>query len=158
MGDASKTITIRKSTIDDVKEIHKLVNVFARRDEMLPRPLSEIYENVRDFLVYEEGDRIVSCAALHVVWEDLAEIRSLAVNEEDHNRGIGSALVRECLKEARSLGINRVFVLTYEPVFFEQLGFSPYPKEELPHKIWSDCIRCPKFPDCDESALIIKIE
>ena len=124
---------------------------------MLPRPLNEVYENLRDFFVFEEEARMVGCAALHVTWEGLGEIRSLAVDEEAQGRRIGARLVEECLEEARKLGMARVFVLTYTPPFFHALGFRDYPKEELPHKIWTDCLRCPKFPNCEEEALVINL-
>ena len=145
---------IRKAHISDIKEIQKLVNEFARKEQMIPRSMNELYENVRDFVVAEEKDGIVGACALHVLWDDLAEVRSLAVKKEFQKKGIGRKMVRSCIKEAKDLGIKRVFVLTYQPEFFKQLNFKDTDKASLPQKIWGDCIRCPKFPECDEIALI----
>lgn len=148
---------IRKAKIADLKEVHKLVNEFARRELMIPRSINELYENIRDLVIFEEDGGINGVCALHVLWEDLAEIRSLAVKKEYQKMGIGRKLVKRCLAEARGLGIHRIFVLTYQPDFFEKMGFTQTDKSELPQKIWGDCIRCPKFPECDEHALIINI-
>ncbi len=149
---------IRKARISDLKEVHKLINEFARKEEMIPRSINELYEKVRDFIVCEDKGKIYGACALHILWEDLAEIRSLAVKKEYHRMGIGRRLVGRCMKEAKDLGIKRVFVLTYQPEFFEKMGFSDIDKSSLPQKIWGDCIRCPKFPECDEIALIIDIK
>jgi amino-acid N-acetyltransferase len=151
-------LKIRKAKTADLKEVQKVVNEFARREEMIPRSLNELYENIRDFIVCEEEGKICGVSALHVLWEDLAEVRSLAVRKEWQGRGIGRRLVKRCLAEARSLGVARVFVLTYRPGFFKQLGFKDIDKAGLPQKIWGDCIRCPKFPECDEHALIYALE
>lgn len=148
---------IRKARIPDVPELHRLINWFAERDAMLPRALNAIYENIRDFVVLEIDGRVRGCCALHVLWEDLAEIKSLAVEEDLHGGGYGRKLVEACLDEAREMGIPRVFALTYIPEFFEKLGFSRVDKSELPQKIWSDCINCPKFPDCGEEAVQIEL-
>jgi len=146
---------IRKARMSDVKAIQKLIAEYARKGDMLPRSLSEIYENLRDYFVYEEnGAGVVGSAAIHLMWEDLAEVRSLAVREEAMRKGIGTQLVEACISEAIVLGITRVFALTYKPEFFERLGFQQVDKSELPHKIWSDCLKCAKFPDCDEVALV----
>jgi amino-acid N-acetyltransferase len=147
-------LKIRKAHISDIKEIQKLVNEFARKEQMIPRSMNELYENVRDFVVADEKDGIVGACALHVLWDDLAEVRSLAVKKEFQKKGIGRKMVRSCIKEAKDLGIKRVFVLTYQPEFFKQLNFKDTDKASLPQKIWGDCIRCPKFPECDEHALI----
>ncbi|HEX9920913.1 MAG TPA: N-acetyltransferase [Candidatus Methylomirabilis sp.] len=149
---------IRKARLSDVKEIQRLVNFYADRGEMLPCSLSELYERVRDFYVFEDRGEIVGVSALHLSWEDLAEIRSLAVKEPYIRRGIGTDLVKACLEEAGSLGIRRVFVLTYKPNFFQHLGFRPVDKSQLPHKIWTDCIKCVKFPECDEIAMIQELD
>jgi amino-acid N-acetyltransferase len=125
---------------------------------MLPRPLSEIYENIRDFFVFKEGERVIACAALHILWSDLAEVKSVAVAEDSQKQGIGDQLVEACLKEARGLGIPTIFCLTYKPAFFERFGFSQLDKMELPQKVWNECYRCPKFPNCDEVALISHLE
>jgi amino-acid N-acetyltransferase len=146
---------IRKARMADVKAIQRLIAEYARKGDMLPRSLSEIYENLRDYFVFEEnGGDIVGSAAIHLMWEDLAEVRSLAVREGEMRRGIGTQLVEACISEAIVLGITRVFALTYKPDFFERLGFQQVDKSELPHKIWSDCLKCAKFPDCDEVALV----
>ena len=149
---------IEKARISDVTQMHKLINYFADKDEMLARPLSEIYENIRDYFVVKQGERMIACAALHVMWSDLAEIKSVAVAEDSQRQGIGDQLVEACLKEARELGIPTVFCLTYKPAFFEKFGFSQLDKMELPRKVWTECYRCPKFPDCDEVALIYHSE
>jgi len=149
--------TVEKARIDDPPRIVALVNHYADRQLMLPRSLNETYECLRDFFVWREGGEVLGCAALHVSWEGLGEIRSLAVREDATGRGIGRRLVESCLEEARELGMRRVFVLTYIPEFFEQFGFRPYAKENLPHKVWADCLNCPKFPDCDEVALALDL-
>jgi amino-acid N-acetyltransferase len=146
---------IRKALIADVPEVQKLVNYFAEKSEMLPRSLNALYENVRDFYVIEEQGRVVGCCALHVTWGDLAEVKSLAVDESAHGRQLGRMLVEACLSDARELGIPKAFALTYVPEFFEKMGFSRVDKSELPQKIWSECINCHKFPDCGEEALTI---
>lgn len=133
--------------------MHRMINYFADKGEMLPRPLSELYENIRDFFVIRQDSKVIACAALHVSWSDLAEIRSVAVAEDNQEQGIGARLVEACLNEARELGIYTVFCLTYQSPFFEKFGFSKVDKMELPRKVWSECYHCPKFPDCDEVAL-----
>jgi amino-acid N-acetyltransferase len=147
---------IRKATIHDVKKIHALLTKFAERGDLLPRPLSDLYDYLRDFSIFDnEYDGLMAgICALHVCWEDLAEIRSLAVVQERQKQGIGSALVDNALAEARKLGIGRVFTLTYQPGFFERNGFKVVDKELLPQKIWADCIKCVKFPNCDETAML----
>jgi amino-acid N-acetyltransferase len=147
-------IRVEKANIADAPQIHKLINAFAERGEMLPRPLSEIYENIRDFFVVREGDRLLACAALHIAWSDLAEVKSLAVSEKHRRQGLGEKLVQSCLKEAEDLGITSVFCLTYVPGFFSRCGFTEVDKANLPHKIWGECYRCPKYPDCDETAMM----
>jgi amino-acid N-acetyltransferase len=145
---------VEKAKITDVPQIHKLINSFAEKGLMLARSLSEIYENVRDFVVIREGDEVVACAALHISWSDLAEIRSVAVAEDNQRKGLGAKLVAACLVEANNLGIETVFCFTYQPEFFRNQKFVDIDKMELPRKVWSDCLRCPKFPNCDEIALI----
>lgn len=145
---------VEKARISDVPQIHQLINHFAERDEMLPRSLSELYENIRDCFVVRQGGQVVGCVSLHVFWSDLAEIRSLAVVADSQEQGIGAQLVQACLKEAEELGITTIFCLTYKPAFFEQFGFSQVDKMELPRKVWTECYRCPKFPNCDEVALV----
>jgi len=147
---------IRKAKISDAKAIHKLLSAFSDRGEILPRSLNEIYDNLRDYSIYCQGGSgsIVGTCAIHVSWENLAEIRSLAVEEGFTKKGVGRALVENCLAEAKELGISRVFVLTYKKDFFEKVGFHLMEKSGLPHKIWADCIRCVKFPGCDETAMM----
>lgn len=149
---------VEKAKISDVDQMHKLINYFADKGEMLPRPLSEIYENVRDYFVVREGNRVIGCAALRVMWSDLAEIKSLAVAEDSQNQGIGNQLVEACLREAKELDIATIFCLTYKPAFFERFGFYQIDKMELPRKVWTECYRCAKFPDCDETALTYHLE
>ncbi len=145
---------VERARIPDVPQVHKLINDYARDGEMLARPLSELYEGIRDFLVVRDGERVVACAALHVSWSDLAEIRSMAVAEDSKKKGLGARLVEACLKEAEELGIKTVFCFTYQPDFFKRHKFVEIDKMELPRKVWTDCFRCPKFPNCDETALI----
>ncbi len=149
---------IRKAKLDDVKEIQKLIKQYATRGGILPRSLSELYDHLRDFFVYTKSRKVIGICALHLSWEDLAEIRSLAVKEGDRKKGLGAKLVKACLDESKSLGVKRVFALTYEPVFFERLGFKRVDKTILPHKIWTDCLKCVKFPDCDEIALVKEMD
>jgi RNA 3'-terminal phosphate cyclase (ATP) len=145
---------IRKARAADAPSIQKLVAHFAAKGDLLPRTLNDLYQHLRDFFVCEIGGEIVGICALSLYWEDLAEIRSLAVEESQGGQGQGTALVRACLEEAARLGVRRVFVLTYRPGFFEKLGFHMIDKRELPQKIWKDCIKCAKFTCCDEVALI----
>jgi len=147
-----------KARISDVPQMHKLINYFADKGDMLARSLSEIYENIRDYFVVRQGERVIACVALHISWSDLAEIKSLAVTEDSQRKGIGDQLIEACLREAKELGISTVFCLTYKPAFFEKFGFSQVDKAELPHKVWGECYRCPQFPDCDEVALIYHLE
>ncbi len=149
---------LRKAQIGDVKGIQKLLTVYASKGDMLSRSLSELYEALRDFYVEVDDDgRLLGTAALHIVWEDLAEVRSVAVAEDAGRKGIGSVLVTACIDEARQLGLKRIFCLTYKPEFFGKLGFVLVDKSTLPHKVWGDCIKCPKFPDCDENAMILDL-
>ena len=151
-----KTI-IEKARVTDIPQIHKLINTFADKGQMLPRALSELYENIRDFYIAREGDDIIACGALHVNWEDMAEIKSLAVSKGKQRQGIGGDIISACIAEAKTLGITTVFCLTYKPPVFEKFGFSQVDKSELPQKVWSECFRCPKFPNCDEVALTLKL-
>lgn len=148
---------IEKAKISDAAQMHKLINRFASRGEMLPRALSEIYEFIRDYFVVRSGDQVVACVALHVNWADLAELKSLAVARRSQGKGIGRALVEQCIEEARDLEIPTIFCLTYQPSFFEKCGFALVDKSELPRKVWGECYACPKFPDCDEVPLILHV-
>jgi len=145
---------IRKADVHDIKAIQELINFYADQDKMLPRSLNELYENIRDFFVYEENGKIMGCVAFHVTWDDLAEIKSLAVRESRQKQKIGSSLVKSAFDDAKLLKIKRIFALTYVPAFFEKFGFKKVEHSELPHKIWSECIKCIKFPDCQEIALV----
>ena len=149
---------VEKARISDATQMHKLINYFADKGEMLARSLSEIYENIRDYFVIRQGERVIACAALHIMWSDLVEIKSVAVAEDSQRQGIGDRLIEACLREAKELGMPTVFCLTYKPAFFERFGFTQVDKMELPHKVWTECYRCPKFPDCDEIALIYHSE
>ena len=149
---------IRKALLSDAPGIQKLINEFADKDLMLPRSLNHIYENIRDYYVAEEKGRMIGCAALHIVWGDLAEVNSLAVRDSHKGKGTGRALVSRCLDEARGLGIRRVFALTYVPKFFRKCGFSRIAKSKLPQKIWSDCLNCHKFTDCGEVSVAVDID
>ena len=153
----SEHIRIDKATMADAPQIQGLVSSFAAIGEMLPRPLAEIYEHLRDFFVVREEQRVMACAALHIMWEDLAEIRSLAVVQNNQEQGMGLLLVNACLTEARRLGIRTAFALTQQPAFFEKAGFHQADMMSLPRKVWGECFRCPKFPNCDEIALIIDL-
>ena len=146
---------IRKAQMGDVKQIHTLLSYYADKKLLLGRSISSIYDHMRDFIVFDDnGGTISGVCALQICWENLAEIRSLAVAEQKKGTGIGAHMVQTCLAEASDYGINRVFTLTYQPGFFRKQGFYDIDKRDLPHKIWSDCINCPMFPDCDEEALM----
>ena len=149
---------VEKARIGHAPEMQELINYFASMDEMLARSLSEISENIRDYFIVGQDERVIACAALHVSWSDLAEIKSLAVSEDSQKQGIGTQLVKACLREAEELGIATAFVLTNKPAFFKKLGFSQLDKAELPSRIWTECYRCPKFETCDEIALIYKLK
>ncbi|MFC1920930.1 N-acetyltransferase [Chloroflexota bacterium] len=151
-------VKVEKAKITDAPLIHKLINYFADQSLMLPRSLSEIYEDIRDYFVIRDGERIIACASLHINWADLAEIKSVAVAEDKHKQGIGDKLIRACLCEANEIGIPTIFCLTYQPVFFEKFGFTRLDKMDLPQKVWNECFRCPKFPNCDEVALVYHVE
>lgn len=148
---------IKKAGIGDIRKIHTMVNNAASRGEMLPRPLGELYDNMRDYFVCEEGGDIIGTGALHICWEDLAEIRSLIVVEQERKMGIGRLLVNACIDEAKSYGIGKIFLLTYRVGFFERCGFKVADKKVFPQKIWSDCVKCHKFPECDEIAMMLEI-
>ncbi len=150
---------LRKATIADVKAIHQILTHFATKGELLSRSLSELYDHLRDYLVYADDvtEQVVGVCALHICWEELAEIRSLAVLESHQKKGVATLLVEACLSDAIALGIYHIFVLTYRPDYFLRFGFGEVDKSALPHKIWADCVKCVKFPECDEVALIVKL-
>ena len=146
---------IRYARMEDVKEIHTLLNYYAKKGLLLACSISSLYDRLRDFVVYvSKEDEILGVCALHITWENLAEIRSLAVREGSQGKGIGAKLVQQCLNEAEMYGITSIFTLTYQPGFFRKQSFVDIDKRDLPHKIWSDCIHCSMFPDCDEEALM----
>jgi amino-acid N-acetyltransferase len=152
---AAAAIGIRKAIIGDVGRIQALVNHYASKETMLGLSLSEIYDQIRDFTVAEGPRRtLIGVCALHVIWDDLAEIRSLAVDPKIRRRGVGRSLVEHCLAEAQGLQIPKVFALTYQAEFFRRIGFERVDKAELPHKVWRDCLKCTKFPHCDETAVL----
>ena len=154
---------IRPATIHDVPRIQQIINSHAELGRMLFKSLAQLFEDVRDFAVYQEPadeedgcqpGRVTGCVALTIIWGDLAEIRSLAVDESCRGRGIGKQLVEWCVGEARRLHVRRLFALTYEQRFFEKLAFDVVDKDSLPLKVWSDCVRCPKRDGCDEIAVV----
>ncbi len=147
---------LRKARVGDVKTIHRLINLSSGKGEMLPRSLMDIYGNLRDFFVYidEEENRIIGVCAMSIIWENLAEIRSLFVEESRRKEGIGRRLVEACISEAITLDLFRIFTLTYQVDFFSRMGFKVVDRATLSEKVWSDCFRCPKYPEyCDESAM-----
>ncbi|MGB9641704.1 MAG: N-acetyltransferase [Candidatus Ratteibacteria bacterium] len=151
-------IDIRPAVIDDAYSIKNLINVQAKKGKMLPVSINQIFENLRNFWVISDARRnVIGCAALKIVWKDLGEIRSLAIKNSKQKKGYGSLLVETLIKEAEKIGIKKIFVLTYVPEFFEKFGFVRIEKTKLPHKIWIDCINCPKFPRCDEIPMLKKL-
>ncbi|HNA61189.1 MAG TPA: N-acetyltransferase [Elusimicrobiota bacterium] len=151
----ASVITIRRAKIGDVRAMHKLLSVFAEKKELLPRAISELYENLQQFHVADDKGRVVGCCSLAVQWDNLAEVKALAVDPDFQGRGIGRKLLDACLKDAKTLGITRVFALTMKDGFFDKIGFSRVGKNDLPHKVWTECVRCPYFPDaCVEIAMV----
>jgi len=150
---------LRKARIQDVKAIHGLLMECARREMLLPRSYTELYSHLRDFYVLTRGDakEVLGCCALSICWDDLAEIRSLVVRDDVQKLGWGRKLVDACLSEAVTLGAFKVFTLTYQRDFFAKMGFIEVNKEKLPQKVWADCIRCPKFPECDEISMLMEM-
>jgi amino-acid N-acetyltransferase len=145
---------LRQARVADVPAMHALIGRFADEDRRLPRPQAKLYETVRDFLVAEEDGAVVAAGALRTIWEDWGEVCSLAVAEEHKGKGLGTSIVENLLSQATLLGLRRVFVLTFIPDYFERFGFEEHPKSGLPHKVWADCVNCPKFPDCGEQAMV----
>lgn len=148
---------IRAANLFDARAISRLIEPFARADQMLPRPVADIVENLRDFKVAYDGDELVGVAALHLMPPDTAEVRALAVADAWQGRGLGRELVRLCLQEARALGIRQAFTLTLQPGFFERLGFSVSERDSLTHKVWTECYKCPKYDRCDEIAMTVDL-
>ncbi|MBN1846729.1 MAG: N-acetyltransferase [Sedimentisphaerales bacterium] len=144
---------IRNAQVNDVPAIHDLINEYAEQGLMLFRSLADLYESLRDFVVCQEDSQIVGCCGLQIYWRNLAEIKSLAVRPDCRGRGIGRGLIESQIQQARQLKLPRLFVLTLEKEFFERVGFVQIPMDSLPHKVWSDCVRCPKQDNCDEIAM-----
>ena len=149
---------IRRATIHDVPRMQEIINSHAELGKMLFKSYAQVYETLRDFAVFEDAGQVVGCTALAILWADLSEVRSLAVDDKHRGKGVGSALVRWCIDEARQMQIRKLMSLTYEQRFFEKLGFLVVPKESLPLKVWSDCVRCPKNDACDEIAMVLELE
>lgn len=148
-------MTVRKARMRDVRPMHQLLSYFADKRELLPRSISEVYENLQQFYVAEEGGKVIGTCALYVTWDNLAEVKALAVDEKYQGRGIGKKLLEAALGAARALEIRRVFTLTIRAGFFEHFGFRHVDKESLPHKVWTECVRCVYFPDkCIEYAMV----
>ncbi|MBF0226020.1 MAG: N-acetyltransferase [Desulfobacterales bacterium] len=147
---------VRKAKLKDIKSIHGLLQFYGYKGELLPRPLSELYDHLRDFSVFEDTNenKILGCCALQICWDELAEVRSLAVEKQNWNKDIGTHLVESIIEEAKSYNISKVFTLTYKPDFFKRFGFKIVDRKELPLKIWGGCFFCVKFPDCDEIAMM----
>ncbi|MEM5768293.1 MAG: N-acetyltransferase [Bacillota bacterium] len=148
----------RKPKFTDVIAMQELINVNADLGLMLPRSRNAIYETLRDFTVAEQDDKLIGVGALHIIWDEMAEIRALAIAPDAKKQGIGRQIVGLLVDEARDLGVKQVFALTYQPGFFTKCGFTEVPKENLPHKVWKECINCPKFPNCDETAMIMNLQ
>jgi amino-acid N-acetyltransferase len=152
------TYALKKAMVEDIKEIHACLMSAAAAGQLLPRSLSDLYNHTRDFYVLKsEGNCVVGCCALAIVWDNLAEIRSLYVTDSLRRQGLGRILVDACFKDALDFGLHRLFTLTYRTDFFSSLGFTEVGKDTLPQKIWTDCLHCPKFPDCDEIAMQLEL-
>jgi amino-acid N-acetyltransferase len=150
-----RSVTIRRARIEDVKAMHQLLNGFADKRELLPRSISEIYENLQQFHVAEFKNRIIGTCALYVTWDNLAEVKALAVDEKFHGQGIGKKLLEAVTKISKDLHIRRLFTLTIRTGFFERFGFQHVSKDHLPHKVWTECVKCVYFPDrCVEYAMV----
>ncbi|TEB10815.1 Amino-acid acetyltransferase [Pelotomaculum sp. FP] len=147
-----------KAKITDVEPIHALINYYAEKGLMLARPRTMLYESLREFTVARDQGKVVAAGSLHIIWEDIAEVRALAVAPEYAKKGVGRKLVDMFIEEAGELGLPRLFALTYQQVFFEKCGFHVVPKESLPQKVWKECVNCPKFPNCEEIAMILDVQ
>lgn len=148
----------RKAVFKDAESIHRIVNAYAEKGVMLPRSRNSIYETLRDFVVAEDNGEVVGVGALHMVWDELAEVRAMAIAPTAVRSGIGMTIVEMLVEEAKGLGVKTLFTLTYQPVFFGKAGFREVPKETLSQKVWKDCINCSKFPNCDEIAMVRHLE
>lgn len=151
-------MNVRQAKMSDVDSIHTLICNYAEQGLLLPRSLQSLYENLQVFSVaVTDDDEVVGVAGLHILWHDLAEVRSLAVAPGHQGAGLGSLMIQHLIDQAYQLEIARVFALTYQVSFFERLGFSIVKKETMPQKVWKDCINCPKFTCCDEVALVYQL-
>ena len=148
---------LRRAKLSDVEAMIELINGYAEQGLMLPRSRNLLYEGIREFLIAETDKRIIGVGSLHIIWEELAEIRALAIASDYRGKSVGTQLVQALVQEAHDLGCNKVFALTYQPGFFQRCGFRVIKKEEMPHKVWKECINCVKFPNCDEIAVILNI-
>lgn len=149
---------LRPAAIGDVPYVHHLIEEYAAQGNLLPRPMSELYRHLRDFFVLEVDGTVIGCGALEIFTEDLGEIRSLVVADAHKGQGYGALLVGRILAEARRIGLRRVMALTYVPPFFHKLGFKTVPKETLPEKVWGVCVKCYKFNNCDEIAVLLELQ
>ncbi len=156
-GQGLGRVRVRTAVIADVPRLTGIINGYASAGIMLPRSQHQVYQSLRDFAVAEASGEVIGCGALHIVWADLAEVRSLAVREEWRGRGVGRLIVEDLLGQARGLGLPCVFALTYQTGFFAHMGFQVVAHEMLPHKIWGDCLNCPKYPNCDETAMMLDL-
>ena len=148
---------LRKARISDAIEIVALMRPYVEKEIILKKSQEEIIERIRDFFVWEENNTLLGCAAFYPGWEGLGEIRSTAVSDQAQKKGIGTQLVQGCIDEAKQLGVPRIFALTYESAFFSKLGFTELDKHDLPQKIFKDCLRCSRFLDCDETAMVMDL-
>ncbi len=150
-------LIVRRATLGDVENMHALINLFAGRGLMLAKARNHLYQNIRDFFVAKKNGQFAGCGALHILWNDLGEIRSLAVDEQFHGNGVGRNIVEALVQDAVQLKLPLVFALTYQQEFFERLGFVEVEKETMPRKVWGECMNCPKFPNCDETAMVLEL-
>lgn len=151
-------LSVRKATVDDVDRILQLVNYYANKGMMLPKTAFKVYKNLQNYFVVEDGKKVLACAALIVLWNDLAEICSLAVDEQHMGRGIGKKLVHKCIEEAKKLNVPQLIVLTYQDGFFKKMGFRFVDKDSFPRKLMWECLECPKLEQCDEQAYLIDLK
>lgn len=158
-GAGSTNLVVRKAQLADVRTMHRIINHYAEKQRMLPKTELQLYENLRDYTVVTDPDeaRVLACGALHLYWENLAEIRAIAVDADAVQKGLGTALVRNLLGEARGWNISKVFVFTYEPDFFGRFGFKQVEHRALPLKVYNECFHCPKFNNCDEIAMVLEL-
>lgn len=148
-------IEVRNAVLKDIDQVYKLVNQYADEELLLPRTRESLIINIQSIFVAEEKGEVLGVACLAILGQDMAEVRSLAVDEKAQGRGIGKILVERIIEETKRLGISKLISLTYQVIFFEKCGFEIINKEEMPQKVWTDCIHCPKFPACDEVAMAI---